>query len=345
MIHIVLWSKSGETIATQDISQLKKAMAEQTYSFWLDLDTPTEKELALLGDLFHFHPLAIKAVRDLIGIPRIDFYENHLFLVLHRIFYDFESEKCELREFEVFFSDRFVVTIHQAHLTRTFQATREQICEHRTELGQHGTSFLLFRLLSMAIQDYNPAIEKWQDTLDEIEENVFRRAENQILEKILEFKKLVTHMRRCLLPEREILIELRENKNLTFFAEGSHPYFKVVLDSMNTLLRELEGLREHATSVFDIYSAMLSIRMTESSNKLNFVMQRLTMAATIFLPLTFIVGVYGMNFKFMPELYWKWGYFLVWGIIIGVSAGMVLFFKRKKWLPMVRRSLRDLPSN
>lgn len=332
MIHIMLWTEDGEIITTQDIAQLRKAMSEKTHRYWVDLDAPTEKELALLDDLFHFHPLAVKAVRDFIGIPRLDFYENYLFFVFHRIFYHFETEKCELREFELFFSDQFVVTIHQAHLARTFQLTRDQIYEHRTELGQHGTSFVLFRIFSMAIQDYNPAIENWQDTLDEIEKSIFEHSESQILERILEFKKLVTHMRRCLLPEREILIELRENEDLPLFGKGIRPYFKVILDSMNVLMGELENLRERATSVFDIYNATLTVRMTESSNKLNFIMQRLTIAATIFLPLTFLVGIYGMNFKFMPELDWKWGYFGVWGIIIVVTISMVIFFKRKKWL-------------
>ncbi|MBI2026742.1 MAG: magnesium/cobalt transporter CorA [Deltaproteobacteria bacterium] len=331
MIQIVLWDDSGNTTTTQDIGLVKKALSEQKHRFWVDFDSPTKEELSLLEEIFHFHPLAVKAVRDLVGLPKIDFYEDYLFLVLHRVFYHFESEKCELREFEVFFSKQFVVTTHQAHLSRTFHSTREQVCEHRIELAQHGTSYLLFRLLSMALQDYKPAIEKWQDTLDEIEHSVFERSRNQILERILEFKKLVTHMRRSLLPEREVLIELYENRNLPIFAKGTHPYFKVVLESMNVLMRELESLRDHATSIFDIYTAMLSIRMTETSHKLNYVMQRLTMAATIFMPLTFIVGVYGMNFKFMPELNWKWGYFLLWGLMVSVTSGMVFFFKRKKW--------------
>jgi len=183
----------------------------------------------------------------------------------------------------------------------------------------------------MAIEDYKPAIEKWQDALDDIENRVFQHTSNQILEKILEFKKLVTHMRRGLLPEREVFIELYENKDLASISKGTRPYFKIVLDNMNVLMEELESLRDHATTVFNMYTAMLTIRMTEASHKLNFVMQRLTIAASIFLPLTFIVGIYGMNFKFMPELDWKWGYFLVWAMMIGLTTSMLIFFKRKKW--------------
>ena len=332
MIHIILWGETGEVIKTKDISLVKKALSDKQQRFWVDFDTPTKEELLHLGEIFHFHPLTLRAVREFVGIPKIDVYDDYLFLVLHRVFYHFETETCEMREYEVFFSNQFVVTTHQAHLSRTFQLTRDQICEHRTELGQHGTSYLLFRLLSLALQDYKPAVENWQDTLDSIEHSVFENNGNNVLEKILEFKKLVTHMRRCLLPEREVLIGLYENRNLNFFVRGTHPYFKVVLDSMNILMREIEGLRDHATSIFDIYSAMLTIKMTESSHRLNYAMQRLTIAATIFMPLTFIVGVYGMNFDVMPELHWKWGYYLLWGIMIGSTLGMIMFFKRKKWL-------------
>ncbi len=331
MIHILLWSESGKLIEPADIAVLKKAYTEKTHLMWLDLDSPTEEELTLLKDIFHFHPLAIRAVRDLVNVPKIDLYENYLFLVLHRVFYHFETEKCELREFEIFFSDRFIVTIHQAHLARTFQTTREKLREHSLELGQHGTGYILFRLLSMAIEDYKPALEKWQDALDDIETCVFQKANDQVLEKIMEFKKLVAKMHRGLLPEREVFIELYENKDLSSISKGIRPYFKIVLDNMNVLMQELDGLRDHAATIFNMYTAMLTMRMTEASHKLNFVMQRLTIAASIFLPLTFIVGIYGMNFKFMPELTWKWGYFFVWGVMIVLTAGMAIFFKRKKW--------------
>ncbi|MBI3018575.1 MAG: magnesium/cobalt transporter CorA [Deltaproteobacteria bacterium] len=334
MIHILLWApQNGPSVQTQDIQEVRKALADKRQRFWLDLDTPTEEELKFLEELFHFHPITLKAVREIVGIPRIDIHENYLFLVLHRIFYHFESEKCELREFEVFVSDQFIITIHQAHLSRTFQITRGQVCEHPRELGQHGTPYVLFRLLSMAIQDYKPVLETWQDTLDEIEQNVFQNTGTgtAISEKILEFKKLVSRMRKSLLPERDVLKALHENKELVYIAK-TRPYFKVVLDSMNALIGDLETLGEHTKSIFDIYATSLTIRLTESSHKLNYVMQRLTIAASIFLPLTFIVGIYGMNFEIMPELKWKWGYFLTWGVMLVVTGGMLTFFKRKKWL-------------
>ena len=332
MLHIFLWTQDGKILQTKDPTLLQKSLADPTQYFWLDLDAPTEEELSLLDELFHFHPLAIKAVKELVGIPKIDIYENYILLVLHRVFYHFESEECELREFEVFFSERFIVTIHPTQLSRTFQSARDQVQEHPHELGQHGTSYLLFRILSMAIQDHKPAIKAWQDMLDKIEEKVFQNVNDSILENISEFKKLVSRMRKSLLPEYEVLKNLYEDKEVTLIVKKIRPYFKMVLDNMNALLNELDSLRDHANSIFDIYAAMLTIRMHESSNQLNFIMQRLTIAATIFLPLTFIASIYGMNFKFMPELQWKWGYILVLGIMVVSTSAMIYFFRRKKWL-------------
>lgn len=327
-------------VSTQDVEKLKKALSDPHQQVWLDLDAPTSPELKLLEEVFQFHPLAIKDVIDMVGIPKIDMYENYIFMVLHRVFYRLESGECELREFEIFFSEKFIVTSHPKELSRTFQTARTQALEHARELTSHGTSYLLFRILRMAIQDHKPAIEAWQDELDHIEENVFHNANHgsafktnhAMLEKILTFKKLVARMRKSLMPEREALKELYDSKELTPIGKKNRPYFKMVLDNMNLLISELESLQAHANVVFETYAAMLTIRMTESSHQLNFVMQRLTIAASIFLPLTFIVGIYGMNFDVMPELHWKWGYWGLWGVMIWLSIAMLFFFRKKKWI-------------
>ncbi|OGQ47823.1 MAG: magnesium and cobalt transport protein CorA [Deltaproteobacteria bacterium RIFCSPLOWO2_02_FULL_46_8] len=331
MLKILFWSPAGEIVQTEDVSRLKEVYLNKTHALWVDMDEPTEEELSLLETLFHFHPFAIKAVRDELEIPKLGLYEDYAFLVLHRVFYQFKTEACERREFEVFFSERFIVTIHGGNLSRTFAAARDKVYEHPKEMVAHGTGYVLFRLLNLAIQDYNPALAGWQESLDEMEQKVLRDVKDGILEKILEFKKVVSVMRKNLLPEREVLKELYESKDVSFIRPGAKPYFKAVLDNMNTLLRELDGIRDHAASVFDVYAAMLTIKMTESSHQLNFVMQRLTIAATIFMPLTFIVGVYGMNFEYMPEFHWKGFYYLLWAIMLAIAGGMLYFFKRKKW--------------
>jgi len=330
MIFISILSEQGELTQTQDIELLKKALAGNAV-VWLDLESPSAEELDLLTSPFHFHPLNIEDVRKDVGIPKIDVHDRYVFLTLHRIFYHFKEETCERREFEVFLGEHFLVTIHQNHLARTFATAREQIKQNPRDTLGRGTAQVFIKLLELAIHDYFPVIEQWQERLDEIESAVLRGEDKQILDEILQFKKLVATMRKNLLPEREILIQLYD-RHIPWLNSRMRPYFKHLVDEMNALLHELDLLKEHAKSVFDVYAAMLTIRMTESSNQLNFVMQRLTIAATIFLPLTFLVGVYGMNFEFMPELHWKGGYYLIWALMLGIAGSLIYFFKKKKWL-------------
>ena len=332
MMQIILWSNNGEWVETDNLESIREAVTQKEKRIWVDVTDPTDANLNQLEQMFQLHPLSTRAIRERVDDPKMDIYDEYVFLVLHRIFYHFQTENCELREFEVSFSKNFIITTHTQKLSRTFATAREKIKEHRKDCISHGPSYVLFRLLNLCVQDYNPAIQEWQDDLDEIEQRVLLNVSDHILEKILDFKKLVTRMRKQLLPEREVLSELYENRNIPFIPASMRPYFKVITDNMNAVLSDLESLRDHATSVFDIYAAMLTIKMTEASHQINFVMQRLTIAATIFLPLTFIVGVYGMNFDTFPELHWKWAYPALWGIMITLTTVMLYFFKKKKWI-------------
>lgn len=332
MLYIFISSPTGEFIQTQKIEELKDALEKPGPHIWIDLENPTDEERNLLTDLFHFNPQAVEEVKQITGIPKITIYDQSLFLVMHRVFYDFEIEGCQKREFEIFCSEKFIVTTHSSDLSRTFASTREKVRENPKKLLGRGTSYVLIKLLDLMVKDYLPIIGEWQDKVDEIEDQVLRGSQEKILDQILQFKKLAVTLRKNLIPQREIISQLYEEVHLPFINVHVRAAFKTIIANMNALIHDLEGIREHAASVFEVYAAMLTIRMTESSHQLNFVMQRLTIAATIFMPLTFIVGVYGMNFESMPEFHWKGFYYILWGFMISLTAGMIYFFKRKKWI-------------
>lgn len=325
MIDILFWSEAGDWRETDDLNLVRVALSEKACRVWVDVTEPTEQDLQKLKDIFDLHPLTIHWIRERVDDPKIDIHTNYVFLILHRIFYHFQTERCDLREFEVCFSDRFIVTTHPKELSRTFEMAREKLVEHKRECLLHGTSYVLFRLLNLCVQDYNPAIQEWQDELGRIEQTILKGTRDNILKKILNFKKLVANMRKKMTPERDVLRELYAIRDIPFIPPLMRPYFKVIIDNLDAVFSDLEHLRENAFSVFEVYSMMLSLQM-------NFVIQRLTIAATIFLPLTFIVGVYGMNFDYFPELHWKWSYFGLWGIMTTLVTGMIYFFKRKKWV-------------
>jgi magnesium transporter len=332
MKYFFLCTPEGEQTLTDDVELLKKALKTGSHRIWVDLEDPTDEEIGMLGEVFHFPDLAVEQVIGNVDVPKMTVYDNYVFLVLHRVFYNFDSEECERREFEVFYSDKFIVTVHTQQLSRTFALARDMERQSCKELLGKGTAFVLLRLLSLAVRDYLPVMEKWQDDLDDIEHQVLQGKKEKILDQILQFKKLVSQMRKNLLPEREVIAQFHEKSNGSFLSADARRRFHTLMAEWQALLRELDSLKEHATAVFEVYAAMLTIEMTEANNKLNFVMQRLTIAATIFLPLTFIVGIYGMNFDYMPEFHWRGFYYILWGLMISLVAGMLIFFKKKKWL-------------
>lgn len=332
MIYVFLCSSSGELTQTQDFNLLVDALEKKEGKIWVDVQDASDEERDLLAQMFHFSPQTLEDIRQIIGTPKLDLFDEHAFLVLHRIFYNFETETCERREFEIFLSDHFIVTTHTTSLSRTFAATREKVREHPKELLARGTSFVLLTLLDLFIKDYLPIFNEWEDTLDKIEEDVLKGTQIDILDQFLQFKKLITQMRKNLIPQREVIKLLQDAKSHPAFAHSSRNGFKTLLENMNSLLHELDTLKEHNTSIFEIYVATLSLKTNEASHQLNVVIQRLTLGATIFMPLTFIVGVYGMNFKHMPELDWQASYFILWGIMIALAVGMIVYFKKKKWI-------------
>ena len=218
MKYIFLCTPEGDQIVTENIELLKKALQTGSHRIWLDIEDPTDEEIGMLGEVFHFPDLAVEQVIGNVDIPKLTFYESYAFLVLHRIFYNFETEVCDRREFEVFFSDKFIVTIHTQQLSRTFGLAREMERQACKDLLGKGTAFVLLRLLSLAVRDYLPVMEQWQDNLDDIEHQVLQCKKEKILDQILQFKKLVSTMRKNLLPEREVIAQFHEKTNGSFLS-------------------------------------------------------------------------------------------------------------------------------
>jgi magnesium transporter len=331
MVRIFACTRDGELTETEGAAHLRAFWNEKPHRLWVDMEDPTEEDFELLDHLFEFHPVAVRDVRDHCTTPKIIAYGSTNFLVLHRLFYHFEKETCEARDFEVFFSENVIVTVHRAHLSRTFSAVADRIHESPADTLGRDTAYVLILVLEMSLKDYLPVIEDWQGSLEEVEQMVLKGAHDGVIDRILSFRKLAAVLRRSLLPQRDVLHHLYERMKHRHGTEHILPYFRSVNDQMGALLHELDVLRAHAASVFDTYAAVLSLEMTKSSNKLNLVMQRLNVMASIFLPLTFLVGVYGMNFEYIPELKVKWFYFGLWGFMLTLVIVMLTLFRRWRW--------------
>ena len=290
---------------------------------WVDLETPTAAELKLLEDPFAFHPLAIEDCLTPEHQPKIEDFGPNLFLIFRGIDFNPPVGDFQTIKLAAFLGPNFLVTYHRLPM-RSIGAVREKY-DH-DESGQlfRGVDYLLYEILDHLIEFYFPILEAVEGEIEAVEDRIFTRDDASTLDTILGLKRRVLEIKRTLAPHRELFGRIARNE----FEEITPQTVVFYRDLYDSTYR----LTEVADSYRDLLSGTLDAHISMISHRLNEVMKVLTIFATILLPLTFIAGVYGMNFEFMPELHWKYGYFVVWGIMLSVALGMLWFFRRRGWL-------------
>ena len=309
--------------------QLMKSLKDKKATVWVDVQKATEDDYKFLHQAFGFHPLSIDDCRKAIELPKVDIYENYLFIVLHTPPSEFEKIEFTNREVDFFLGDNFLVSIHKyksagvERLIEKFSADKKGAPER--------PDFIMYHILDSEVDIYFPMLDKWEDSIEKLEEEIIEHKHpRNTLKQIMGIKKELLKLRRSISPQIDVVNHFTK-KDFPFIQPKTSLYFKDVHDHLMRIYSELETQRDLLKNAFDAHNSVISKQMTESSTKMNQVMQKLTIIATIFMPLTFITGVYGMNFRNMPELYWRYGYFIILGIMIVVGIIMYAFFRRKKW--------------
>ena len=291
--------------------------------FWLDIDNPTLEEMVGLGKIFPFHELSLEDCATLSELPKVEEFEEYLFVVIHGHGFDKETQEFEQRELNLFLCSNYLVTIHQVQ-HHSIDAVWAQVGKDPAILKQ-GADALFHRLVDFVVERYFPLFSSWEDDLEELEEKVLEGEADHVVEEIMDFKRRVVKLRRSLNPQREIFRVLANHEN-EFISDRVRIYLRDTYDHMYRIYEELEGLRDLLTSMMDVYRSNISLKMND-------VMKKLTIVATVFMPLTFIVGLYGMNVKFpLFEENRLWPFFDIVGTMFLLVVGMLWFFKRKRWL-------------
>ncbi|AOV16949.1 magnesium and cobalt transport protein CorA [Acidihalobacter aeolianus] len=298
---------------------------------WIHIQGQPDRQLLdRLGILFDLHPLALEDVQTLVQRPKLDIYQEQLFAILNLPRWNGES--VELEQFNLFIGEGYVLSIHAGE-EEVVQAVRRRLAKARTRLRTHGTDYLFYALMDLVVDQAFPVLETFGEEVEALEEVLLERPSRDLLSAIYQHKRNLMILRRQLWPTREVVSQLMRGTNdEEYFAPDLQPFLQDLYDHTVHIMDLLETYR-------DIVASMLDVYLSSVSNRLNDIMRVLTMISTIFIPLTFIVGVYGMNFGnntkspwAMPELNWYYGYPLVWGVMLVIAAGMVVFFRRKGWL-------------
>ncbi|WP_409305233.1 magnesium/cobalt transporter CorA [Peribacillus sp. SCS-155] len=317
MIRTYAVRKDEELIVNVPVEELVKHMDDYIW-IWADYYQPSAEEISTLSTSFSFHPLAIEdAMDDFNQRPKIDFYDGYQFLVLHSIH---KAELCAV-ELDMFVSKKFLVTFYKKPIEE-LEWIWDQV-EKSLSLRK-GPFFLMHLIIDKLVDEYFPVLYKIEDELDNIEDNTANKTISELMDQLFDMREVLSGIRRTILPMRDLLYRITHSDRLQYLLE-QQLYFNDVHDHLLKLSEMIESHREFSSDIRDSYLSL-------NSNNMNKVMMTLTVITTIFMPLTFIAGVYGMNFEHMPELHWRYGYPAVLAGMAAVGLCMFAIFVKKGWL-------------
>jgi magnesium transporter len=293
-------------------------MAREKYLwYWVDFNAPTEEEAMNLESHFHFHSLAIEDCFHLLQRPKVDHYGDTHFFVLHAL----DQVDLSAHEVDLFIGDNFMVTFHHKELLELDQAWERITTQN--DLWEKGHLYAMYTVMDKLVDQYFPAVYLIEDQLLEIETSGVQTASHNVMDDVFEIRSKLLKLRKTIIPMRDLLYRVINSDRITGLKE-QHVYYTDIYDHLLKLAEMIEANREMTADMRDNYVSV-------NSNRMNTIMKTLTVITTIFMPLTFIAGIYGMNFLHMPELEWKWGYFAVLGVMFGIGFGMFAWFRQKGW--------------
>ncbi len=317
-----LFKKSDDFFASEFFTS--PISTDDTQLLWIDVEGVHDIALIKrLGDRFGIHDLVLEDIVNTDQRPKIEDFGDYIYVVLKMLRYDDQKKGIQAEQLSLVFGRGFLISFQEGHEGDVFESLRERLRSAKGHLRILKTDYLAYNMIDMIVDHYFHILEKVGERVEKVEEVIIQNPEPTAMSEIQGLKREMIALRRSVWPLREILGGL-ERIDSTLIHEKTLLYFRDVYDHTIQVMDAVETYR-------DIISGMIDIYLSSQSNRQNEVMRLLTVFATLFMPLTFIVGIYGMNFDFMPEIHLKWGYPAVWVVMIVLSVGMLAFFKRKKW--------------
>ena len=316
-------SPDGNLLDQLGTEQIRNFLATGEGLLWVDMEDVTDEDAELLSSVFHFHPLAVAdCISKNIHPPKIDDFDDYLFIIVHGINYHIESEVVETTELALFLGKNYVVTSHDVPM-RSVSSMLDRVRKDGRPM-RRGADFLAHDLIDALVDNIMPTINGMDEKNDQLEAEALHEPQRETLMSIMQLKRSILALTRVILPQREIVNGLSRG-DYPFISERAQIYYRNIYDHLVRIEMLTLGLRDMAESVLSTY-------LSSVSNRMNGVMKVLTIIATIFIPLTFITGIYGMNFANMPELEWRYGYFTVLIVMAVIGISLVVYFRKRRWL-------------
>jgi magnesium transporter len=310
---LVYDSRTGKTAQEQEIR-----VPLEHEVVWVRLkQSEPEKVTQVLEGLYGCHPLLVEDAIKLNQRPKLDRYKQNMFLTLFAV----ERSTLKLQETGIVVGKNYVVTISQSHIPfldelETELVQKEGMMDHSSEV--------LYRIVDRCVDEYSEAVNHYEEQVEQLERQVYRNPFVQVTHEIFRHKRRLHRLRKVFVDEKTIIAALT-HQELPYISQDKDVYFFDVYDHISRVVDSIDLFRESLSGLLELQMAMKSDRMNE-------IMKTLTVISCFFLPLTFIVGLYGMNFRMIPELGWSYGYLYVWVLMVAVSVGLYWYFKRRKWM-------------
>ncbi len=296
---------------------------------WINIDGLGDIELMRkLGAHFEIHPLALEDVLNTAQRPKVEHFKSHFFIVSEMVYFD-KAEELAFEQVSLFLGEYFVITIQEEQGHDVFDHVRSRLQAGRGYARKMKADYLAYALLDATVDQIFPVLEAVGDSIEDVEEELLDKPQRSSLKKLYEAKRLLLHLRRASWPHREIFNTLiRDDTGL--IGRETQIFLRDCYDHTTQIIDIIESYRDLTAGLMDLYLSSLGFRTNE-------IMRVLTVVSVMFIPLTFLAGVYGMNFDTeekwnMPELHWPFGYIAFWCVCLCIVGGMVFVFKRRKWL-------------
>ncbi|MGG1571918.1 magnesium/cobalt transporter CorA [Fictibacillus sp. NRS-1165] len=314
MLRIMAVTKDHNVLLQPPVESLSD---DNVAWYWVDFINPDEEEIQLLSSYFHFHPLAIEDCLQFLQRPKLEYYQGYSFFVVHAL----NTHSLSAQEVDLFIGENFIVSFHFDELKELestwnyFQDVRDYSAIGPIEVGH--------KIMDKIVDTYFPIVQNIEDHLLDIENNYEKGNKHSLIQQTFDVRSDLLKVRRSIFPMRDLIYRVLESKRF-MISEHKKAYFHDIYDHLIKLSEMIDSNREMTSDIRDNYISL-------NSYKMNNIMKTLTVITTIFMPLTFIAGIYGMNFRYMPELNWHAGYFIILGCMVCLGLSMYFWFRKKGW--------------
>jgi magnesium transporter len=325
-VKLSVISYDGLNFQEKEVSNVEEAVSFRKKSSvtWLNIDGVHQPEIIeQIGKSFGVHPLVLEDIANTGQRPKMEDFNDYIFVVLRMLRFDEKENQTKTEQISMVLGPDFVVSFQEKE-GDVFDIIRERLRSNKGRIRKMGADYLAYSLIDAVVDNYFMILEKLGEAIEEIEDKLVTNPRSETLQTIHDLKRETVFLRKSVWPLREVISRLERSES-PIISKSTFVYLRDVYDHTIQVMDSVETFR-------DMLSGMLDIYLSSVSNRMNEVMKVLTVIATIFIPLTFIAGIYGMNFKFMPELGQPWGYPAVLILMLTIAVVMLIYFRRKRWL-------------